>query len=106
MTSVPKPADIPNPEAKKKKKRKIVFLTLFVCILIPCLLFFFKDKIGIGKMEEGIVEYDVFYPGIDAENNMMAAGLPDDAKYYFKDKKTLTQLSGMMGLIEIGYIAD
>ncbi len=106
MTSAHPTADIQNTDKKKKKKRSIIFLTLFLCILIPSLMFLFKDKIGFGKMKEGVIEYEVTYPEIDSENNMMAAGLPDDAKYYFKDKKSKTSLSGMMGLIEIGYIAD
>jgi GLPGLI family protein len=60
----------------------------------------FKDK-----TPEGIIEYDVTYPGIGADN-MMAAGLPDQATYKFKKESSITEFSGMMGLIRIAYIAD
>jgi GLPGLI family protein len=52
------------------------------------------------------VEYQVTYPDIDSENNMMAAGLPDKAVFKFKDEKSMTHLSAMMGLVTIDYIAD
>lgn len=92
---------------KKKKKKKRVFFVLLLCgIGTAALLYIFRDQIPmLGKRTEGIVEYEVSYPGIE-EGNMMAAGLPDEAKYYFKDKKTATALSGMMGMFEIGFIAD
>jgi GLPGLI family protein len=60
----------------------------------------FKDK-----TTEGSIEYDVTYPGIGADN-MMAAGLPDKATYKFKKESSITEFSGMMGLIRIAYIAD
>lgn len=58
-----------------------------------------------GKVVEGRIEYDVTYPGLDP-NNMMAAGLPDKATYKFKKLSSITEFSGMMGLIHISYISD
>ena len=58
-----------------------------------------------NKVVEGRIEYDVTYPGLDP-NNMMAAGLPDKATYKFQNLSTITEFSGMMGLIHISYISN
>jgi GLPGLI family protein len=81
-----------------------LILPLFAALLFTgstgCSGGFFKDK-----TTEGTIEYDVTYPGIGADN-MMAAGLPDKATYKFKKESSITEFSGMMGLIRIAYIAD
>lgn len=108
MTSASPTADIKgtDQEKKKKKKKRLFFIILLAAIGTGTLLYIFRDKIPmLGNAKEGIVEYEVSYPGIE-EGNMMAAGLPDEAKYYFKDRKTATELSGMMGMFQIGFIAD
>ncbi|MCC7303453.1 MAG: hypothetical protein IT233_12510 [Bacteroidia bacterium] len=95
-----------DPDKKKKRKKRFFFFFLLAGIGIGLLLYFFRDQIPmLGHKKEGVVEYDVTYPDIE-EGNMMAAGLPDEAKYYFKGNKTITSLSGMMGMIEIGFITD
>src|SRR5688572_862652 len=60
---------------------------------------------GLGKKTEGTVIYDVTYPYIE-DGNIMAAGLPKEAKYVFKKEKTLTDITGMMGFVQVRYIAD
>ena len=75
-------------------------------LLLSSTLFISCSGVGSGdKVVEGRVEYDVTYPGLDP-NNMMAAGLPDKATYKFQKLSTITEFSGMMGLIHISYISD
>ncbi len=95
-------------DQKKKKKRRLLLLLLL--LVSGCgITWFFMEGGGMiifGMPKEGSIDYDVSYPDIDEKNDMMAAGLPDQAVYRFKGNKTVTHLSGMMGLIAMDYIAD
>jgi hypothetical protein len=51
---------------------------------------------------EGTIEYEVTYPSMDP-NDLM--GLPDKAIYRFKNGNSITGFSGMMGLVNIVFIA-
>lgn len=80
-------------------KKLLLFLTLINLLLSSC------SDIFTGRTTEGVIEYEVTYPDIK-EKNMMVAGLPDKATYKFKDNNSVIVLSGMMGLLQMCYIAN
>lgn len=64
----------------------------------------FKKMLGGKDISEGVIEYDISYPKMDP-NSMMVQGLPDKAYLRFKNDDVVNDMSGMMGLISITYIA-
>ena len=88
-------------------------LLIFIILLVLGGAFFFLYKNGMlsGKMlggkdiAEGVIEYDITYPKLDP-NSMMVSGMPNKAYLRFKDNNTSNDMSGMMGLISITYIAN
>ncbi len=91
-------------------RKRLIFALLLVLIGAGAFLYFYKDgelfrKILAGKnVSEGVIEYDITYPKLDP-NNMMVSGLPNKAYLRFKNNNTVNDMSGMMGLINITYIA-
>ncbi|MEK6615468.1 MAG: hypothetical protein AABZ32_05065 [Bacteroidota bacterium] len=91
------------------RKRLLLFFLVFL-VGVGTFLYFYKGgevfrKILGGKnIREGIIEYDITYPKLDP-NNMMVSGLPNKAYLRFKNNNTVNDMSGMMGLISITYIA-
>jgi len=91
-------------------RKRLIFILLLVLIGAGVFLYFYKDgelfkKILGGKnVSEGVIEYDITYPKLDP-NNMMVSGLPNKAYLRFKNNNTVNDMSGMMGLISITYIA-
>jgi hypothetical protein len=55
-----------------------------------------------GKSTEGTIEYEISYPGMSSA----PMGAPDKATYKFKKLSSITEFSGMMGLVKITYMAD
>ena len=91
-------------------RKRLIFILLLVLIGAGAFLYFYKDgelfkKILGGKnVSEGVIEYNITYPKLDP-NNMMVSGLPNKAYLRFKNNNTVNDMSGMMGLISITYIA-
>lgn len=92
-------------------RKRILLILLLVLACIGAFLYFYQDgvlfkKILGGKdMAEGVIEYDITYPKIDP-SNMMLSGLPNKAYLRFKNNNTINDMSGVMGLISITYIAN
>lgn len=92
-------------------RKRILLILLLVLAGIGAFLYFYQDgvlfkKILGGKdMAEGVIEYDITYPKIDP-GNMMLSGLPNKAYLRFKNNNTINDMSGVMGLISITYIAN
>lgn len=91
-------------------KRKTVLLAVLTLLLIGGAVYYFRDAdflqgvIGGKDIKEGVIEYDITYPKMDA-NNMMVQGLPDKAYLRFKNNNMSNDMSGMMGLISITYVS-
>lgn len=92
-------------------RKRLLFIFLILLVGTGAFLYFYKDgelfrKILGGKnIREGVIEYDITYPKLDP-NNMMVSGLPNKAYLRFKNNNTVNDMSGMMGLISITYIAE
>ncbi|MEW6470399.1 MAG: hypothetical protein AB1458_15915 [Bacteroidota bacterium] len=89
----------------RSRTGKIVLSLFIAAALTTTILSWNGCAGGLGKKTEGTVLYDVTYPYIK-EDNIMATGLPKEAKYVFKKKFTLTDITGMMGFVRVQYIAD
>lgn len=91
-------------------RKRLIFILLLILIGAGAFLYFykggelFKKILGGKNVSEGVIEYDITYPKLDP-NNMMVSGLPNKAYLRFKNNNTVNDMSGMMGLISITYIA-
>lgn len=91
-------------------RKRTLFILLLIIIALGAFLYFYNDgamykKLAGQDITEGIIEYDITYPKLDP-NSMMISGMPDKAYLRFKDNNTSNDMSGMMGLISITYIAN
>ena len=92
-------------------RKRILIIAIILLGGTAAFLYFYKDgelfkkMLGGKSLSEGIIEYDITYPKLDP-NNMMVAGMPDKAYLRFKNNNTSNDMSGMMGLISITYIAN
>ena len=91
-------------------RRKILIILILLLAGVGAFLYFGKDSalfkkiLGGKNISEGVIEYDITYPKLDP-NNMMVSGLPNKAYLRFKNNNIVNDMSGMMGLISITYIA-
>lgn len=91
------------------RKRILILLILLIAGGGVFLYFYkggklFNNMIGHSKISEGVIEYDITYPKLDP-NSMMVSSMPNKAYLRFKNDNTVNDMSGMMGLISITYIA-
>ena len=91
-------------------RKRILIVLLLVLAGAGAFLYFYKDGALFKKMlggkdiSEGVIEYNITYPKVDP-NSMMVTGLPNKAYLRFKNNNIVNDMSGMMGLISITYIA-
>ncbi len=90
--------------------KKLIIILLAILLVVGVSLFFLKKDLfykilGEKHVSEGIIEYEITYPKIDA-NNMVLSGMPTKAALKFKNNNTINEMSGMMGLINIAYISN
>lgn len=91
-------------------RKRTLLISLLLLTALGVFLYFYNDGAMIKKLAgedvtEGVIEYDITYPKLDP-NSMMISGMPDKAYLRFKDNNTSNDMSGMMGLISITYIAN
>ena len=91
-------------------RKKLIVISIILLAGIGIFLYLYKCTsafkiFGEKGITEGVIEYDITYPKLDPKS-MMVSGLPNKAFLRFKDNNTSNDMSGMMGLINITYIAD
>jgi hypothetical protein len=92
-------------------RKRLLFISLLLVAGIAIFIYLykqgyvFKNNLGGNGITEGVIEYDITYPFLDP-NSMIASGMPGKAFLRFKDNNTSNDMSGMMGMINITYIAN
>ena len=90
-------------------RKWFIVITLSLAVIAVIVFFFIKNGGDLSHMigkdiSEGVIEYDITYPKINP-NSMMLQGMPNKAYLRFKNNDMVNDMSGMMGLISIVYIA-
>lgn len=58
------------------------------------------------RIKEGVIEYQVTFPYLEDENNMMASLLPDKMLMHFKPEQYSTELATIGGLFKNRFVSD
>lgn len=90
-------------------KKWLIVVLLSLAVIAVAVFFYIKNGGDIARIigkdiAEGVIEYDITYPKINP-NSMMLQGMPNKAYVRFKNNNVVNEMSGMMGLISIVYVA-